>query len=110
MQLETTSTSASALVSSSHRRGDPNNPQHIVLPLSGKLVEVLVAEGDWVEESQVLAFVKQMKMELEVRSPRAGTIKWVFEMEDEEEDVVEGMLLVELEDESRGVVEVRGKL
>ena len=110
MQLETTSTSASALVSSSRRKGDPNNPQHIVLPLSGKLVEVLVAEGERVEESQVLAFVKQMKMELEVRSPRAGTIKWAFEMEDEEEDVAEGMLLVELEDESRGSVEVRGKL
>lgn len=111
MQLETTSTSASALVSSTHKLGDPSNPQHIILPLSGKLVEVLVATGDQVEEGQVLAFVKQMKMELEVRSPRSGVVKWAFEMEDDEEDVAEGVLLVELEQsQSQGSVEVRGKL
>ena len=111
MQLETTSTSAAALVSSSHRRGDPRNPQHVVLPLSGKLIEVLVSEGEHLEENQVIAFVKQMKMELEVRSPRAGTVKWAFEMEEGEEDVAEGILLVELESEQdRGHVDVRGKL
>jgi biotin carboxyl carrier protein len=109
MQLHTTSTAASALVSSSHRRGDPKNPRHVVLPLSGRLIEVLVAQGEKVADNQVLAFVKQMKMELEVRSPRAGKVKWVYEMEDDEEDVAEGMLLVELENEQSGV-EVRGKL
>ncbi|CAG7964943.1 unnamed protein product [Penicillium salamii] len=100
MQLETTTTAASALVSS-HRRGDPRNPHHIVLPLSGKLIEILVSEGDDVAKDQVLAFVKQMKMELEVRSPRSGKVKWVYEME-EEEDVAEGILLVELEGDLRG--------
>lgn len=111
MQLEATTTAASALVSSSHRRGDPNNPHHIILPLSGKLIEMLVSDGDDVIENQVLAFVKQMKMELEVRSPRKGRVKWVYEMEDEEEDVAEGMLLVELEaNNGTGNVEVRGKL
>ncbi|KAI2700486.1 hypothetical protein CBS147332_8097 [Penicillium roqueforti] len=109
MQLETTTTAASALVSSSHRRGDPKNPHHIILPLSGKLIEILVSDGQDVVENQVLAFVKQMKMELEVRSPRSGRVKWVHEMEDEEEDVAEGMLLVELEP-NNGKVEVRGKL
>lgn len=106
LQLAATNTAASALVSSSHRRGDTNNPRHVVLPLSGKLIEVLVAEGDEIAENQVVAFVKQMKMELEVRSSRAGRVKWVHEMEDEEEDVAEGMLLAELEER----VEVRGKL
>ncbi|KAL5337124.1 hypothetical protein BJX70DRAFT_251398 [Aspergillus crustosus] len=100
LKLETTNTGASALISS-HRRGDPRNPRHIVLPLSGKLVEVLVSPGDVVAENQVVAFVKQMKMELEVRSPRAGRAQWVYEME-EEEDVAEGILLVELEEELRG--------
>jgi pyruvate carboxylase len=109
MQLDTTTTAASALVSSSHRRGDPNNPRHIVLPLSGKLIEILVESGDVVAENQVLAFVKQMKMELEVRSPRAGTVGWVHEMEDEDEDVAEGMLLVELEEE-RKERQIKGKL
>ena len=109
LQIAATNTAASALVSSSHRRGDMNNPRHIVLPLSGKLIEVLVSEGEEVAENQVVAFVKQMKMELEVRSPRSGRAKWVYEMEDEEEDVAEGMLLVEL-DEDKGRVEVKGKL
>ncbi|KAL4884087.1 hypothetical protein BJY04DRAFT_205979 [Aspergillus karnatakaensis] len=101
LKLETTNTTASALVSS-QRRGDPRNPRHIVLPLSGKLVEILVSPGEVVEENQVVAFVKQMKMELEVRSPRAGRAQWVYEMEEEEEDVAEGILLVELEEELRG--------
>lgn len=110
MQLESTSTSASALVSSSHRRGDPRNPAHIVLPLSGKLVEILVSEGDQIAKNQVVAFIKQMKMELEVRSPRAGTVKWALEMEEDEEDVAEGVLLAELQEAERGPVDVRGKL
>ncbi|KAJ6107293.1 hypothetical protein N7523_008616 [Penicillium sp. IBT 18751x] len=109
MLLETTTTAASALVSSSHRRGDPNNSRHVILPLSGRLIEILVAEGDTVAENQVLAFVKQMKMELEVRSPHSGKVKWVHEMEDEEEDVAEGMLLVELDD-NKDLGHVRGKL
>ncbi|PWY91476.1 hypothetical protein BO94DRAFT_555305 [Aspergillus sclerotioniger CBS 115572] len=102
LQLAATSTAASALLSSSHRRGDLSNPQHIVLPLSGKLTEVLVSAGDTVAENQVIAFVKQMKMEVEVRSPRAGRAQWVYEMDDEEEDVAEGMLLVELTDGLQG--------
>lgn len=105
LQLNSTSTAASALVSSSHRRGDAQSPRHIVLPLSGKLIEVLVEPGQTIAENQVVAFVKQMKMELEVRSPRTGRAQWVYEMEEEEEDVAEGMLLVELEEEG-----LRGKL
>ncbi|KAL3461554.1 hypothetical protein BJX64DRAFT_153742 [Aspergillus heterothallicus] len=101
MKLETTNTSAAALVSS-HRRGDSRNPRHIVLPISGKLIEVLITPGDMIEKNQVVAFVKQMKMELEIRSPWAGRAQWVYEMEEEEEDVADGILLVELEEELRG--------
>ncbi|PHH60470.1 hypothetical protein CDD81_1645 [Ophiocordyceps australis] len=98
IQLDATSTSASALLSSSHRRGDANNSLHIVLPLSGKLIEILVTVGQDVAQNQVLAFVKQMKMELEIRSPRSGRAQWVLEMEEGGEDVAEGTLLVELEE------------
>ncbi|KIW96313.1 uncharacterized protein Z519_03382 [Cladophialophora bantiana CBS 173.52] len=100
MTLNSTTSSADA-AASTHRRGDPTKKTHIVLPMSGKLVEVLVDVGDEVRENEVIAFVKQMKMELEVRSPRAGRVKWVIEMENEEEgdDVAEGVLLVELEDD-----------
>ena len=92
------STTASAdSAASTHRRGDPSNKSHIVIPMSGKLIEVLVDEGDEVKENEVIAYVKQMKMELEIRSPKAGQIAWVIEIEnDEGDDVAEGTLLVEL--------------
>ncbi|KAI1980466.1 hypothetical protein LOZ53_000570 [Ophidiomyces ophidiicola] len=107
--ISTTSTLASSL-SSTHRLGDPNNSSHIVLPISGKLIEMLVSEGDQVGENAVIAFVKQMKMEIEVRSPRAGRVAWVLELESEDgDDVPEGVLLAELEGE-RSIVEIRGKL
>lgn len=110
MTVQSTTASAGA-TASRHRRGDPNNKTHIVLPISGKLIEVLVDEGDVVQENQVIAFVKQMKMELEIRSPRAGTVKWAVELEqDEGDDVAEGVLLVELEDDDTKGPEVRSRL
>ena len=113
MTLSATSTSASSL-SSTHKLGDPNNKGHIILPMSGKLIEMLVEEGDEVEENTVIAFVKQMKMELEVRSPRAGRVRWALELESEDgDDVPEGVLLAELETTegtSRNQGELKGKL
>lgn len=100
--LASTSASADA-TSSSHRRGDPGNKSHIILPINGKLTEVLVEEGDEVKENDVIAFVKQMKMELEIRSPRAGRVGWVIEVEGEDgDDVSEGVLLAELCDGGQG--------
>lgn len=108
--LESTNTSA-ASTASTHRRGDVNNENHVVLPMSGKLVEILVQEGDEVKEDEVIAFVKQMKMELEVRTPRAGVIAWAIELEDEEgDDVVEGVLLAELRPVDVVNSQVRSKL
>ncbi len=109
MTVNSTSQSADA-ASSSHRRGDPSNKAHIVLPMSGKLVEVLVQEGDDVQENQVIAFVKQMKMELEIRSPRSGTVGWAIELENEDgDDVAEGVLLAELTSEGQRP-EIRSRL
>ncbi|OJD19850.1 hypothetical protein AJ78_00210 [Emergomyces pasteurianus Ep9510] len=112
--LSSTSASSNSL-SSTHRRGDPTNSSHITLPMSGKLMEILVEEGDEIQENTVIAFVKQMKMELEVRSPRAGRVTWALELESEEgEDVPEGILLAEVAaidgPVSEHGVEVKGKL
>lgn len=62
----------------------PNNgaDMQIIIPFSGKLVEVAVDVGDVVGEDDVICVVQQMKMELEVRSHRAGRISWVMEDED----------------------------
>ncbi|KAL9081095.1 MAG: hypothetical protein Q9157_000300 [Trypethelium eluteriae] len=98
-RIEATSTQNSAAsISSTHRRGDPNNERHILAPMSGKLIEVLVDVEDEIEKGQVIAFVRQMKMELEVRSPRCGRITWAIQIEDQAgEDIAEGVLLAELE-------------
>jgi pyruvate carboxylase len=99
--LASTSASASA-ATSHHRRGNPSDPSHISIPFPGKLVEVLIEEGDLVKEGDVICIVQQMKMELEVRSPRSGRVAWVTEAEDGE-DVAEGMLaaIVESAQETR---------
>lgn len=88
--LASTSASASA-ATSHHQRANPSDPSHIAIPFPGKLVEVLVDEGDVVKEGDVLCVVQQMKMELEVRSPRSGRVAWVTDAEDGEE-VGEGTL------------------
>jgi pyruvate carboxylase len=98
----TTTTAAATLQSSSHRLANPSNPAHIRIPFPGKLVSVHIDEGDVVKEGDVLCVIQQMKMELEVRSPRSGRVSWVLEVEDGE-DVGEGMLaaVVEREGEAR---------
>ncbi|KAF3042684.1 hypothetical protein E8E12_007332 [Didymella heteroderae] len=58
------------------------NSTHIGIPFPGKLVEVLVDEGDAVKEGDVVCVVQQMKMELEVRSSRSGRVGWVLEVEE----------------------------
>lgn len=69
-----------------------------MVPLSGKLVEVLVDEGDVIAKDEAVCVIKQMKMEVEVRSHRAGRVSWVMEVEDGE-DVAEGMLAAVVEEE-----------
>jgi oxaloacetate decarboxylase alpha subunit len=50
----------------------------VVAPLGGNIFKVLVSPGDTVEEGDVLIILEAMKMETEVRAPKAGTIGEVF--------------------------------
>jgi pyruvate carboxylase len=93
--MNLTSTTQTSVASSRHRHADPTNHSHIGLPFPGQFVDMYVDEGDHVTEGELLCVVRQMKMELEVRAPRAGSIKWVCEAE-EGEQVNEGLLLCEL--------------
>ncbi|KAI5196579.1 hypothetical protein E4T39_07732 [Aureobasidium subglaciale] len=91
-KITLSSTSATAAATKSQqRRGDPSNSSHIIIPFPGKLVEVLVEEGDVVQQDDVICVIQQMKMELEVRSPRSGVVAWITELDDGE-DVADGML------------------
>ena len=54
---------------------EPQGRQNVSVPMPGKVIAVLVAEGDAVEKGQGLVIVEAMKMENEVRSPISGAVK-----------------------------------
>jgi len=49
-------------------------PQRVEAPMPGKVVRVLVKRGQEVQEGQGLVVVEAMKMENELRSPKAGIV------------------------------------
>ena len=69
--------------------------QKISVPMPGKVIAVLVAEGDQVEKGQGLVIVEAMKMENEVRAAVAGKVKEIRVAPGQA--VESGELLVELE-------------
>jgi biotin carboxyl carrier protein len=48
---------------------------HVATPMPGKVVKILVKEGERVTQKQPLVIVESMKMENEIKSPANGTIK-----------------------------------
>jgi biotin carboxyl carrier protein len=46
----------------------------IIAPMPGKIVRVLVEEGAQVEAGEAIVVVEAMKMQNEMKSPRAGTV------------------------------------
>jgi len=56
-------------------------PQRIDAPMPGKVVRVLVKPGDEVQEGQGLVVVEAMKMENELKSPKAGKISELHAVE-----------------------------
>jgi acetyl/propionyl-CoA carboxylase alpha subunit len=49
----------------------------VKVPMPGKVVRILVAEGDPVEAGQGLAVVEAMKMQNEMKAPRTGVIRTI---------------------------------
>jgi biotin carboxyl carrier protein len=60
---------------------EAEGPQEIVAPMPGKIVRVLVTEGQEVERDQGLLVIEAMKMQNELRAPRAGRVECVNMME-----------------------------
>ncbi len=56
-------------------RRAPAGPARVAAPMPGKLVKILVEPGQEVAAGQGLVVVEAMKMENELRSPRAGRVR-----------------------------------
>lgn len=50
-------------------------PQQLIASMPGKIVRVLAAQGEAITAGQGIAVIEAMKMQNEIKSPRAGTLK-----------------------------------
>ena len=53
-------------------------PQEIVAPMPGKIVKVLVSENQEIVRGQGLLVIEAMKMQNEIRAPRAGRVERIY--------------------------------
>jgi biotin carboxyl carrier protein len=58
-------------------KGGLDGPAQVLSVMPGKVVRVLVGEGDAVESGQGLIVVEAMKMENEIGSPKAGSVQTI---------------------------------
>ena len=65
--------------------------------MPGKIIQMLVAEGDQVEEGDVICILEAMKMENELKAPRSGTVKRLYVQTGQ--DVEMGAVLAEIDQE-----------
>ena len=63
--------------------------------MPGKIIRVLVAEGDAVTEGDVVCLLEAMKMENELKAPQAGIVKKLYMQRGQ--DVEMGAVLAEIE-------------
>jgi biotin carboxyl carrier protein len=60
------------------RAADDQGPKKLTAPMPGKVVRVLVREGDEVNPGSGVAVVEAMKMQNEIKSPKKGTIQKIL--------------------------------
>ncbi len=69
----------------------------IAAPMNGRVIDILVKEGDKVEKGQIVAMLEAMKMEHEIPARIAGTVTSVGAKKDDQ--VASKAMLVEIEAE-----------
>src|SRR5580692_12915478 len=60
------------------RAADDHGPKKLTAPMPGKIVRVLVSQGDEVEAGSGVVVVEAMKMQNEIKSPKKGTIQKIL--------------------------------
>ena len=72
----------SAPLEARRRKPRERGPQEIVAPMPGNIVKVLVSENQEVVRNQELLVIEAMKMQNEIRAPRAGRVERIYAKED----------------------------
>lgn len=78
-----------------HGAVEAEGRQQITAPMPGKVVRLLVKQGDSVEAGQGLLVVEAMKMQNEIRSPKSGKIEKLLAKEGQPVNAGEVLLWVE---------------
>lgn len=80
----------------SREKGSHSDEGKVILsPMPGKVVKILVAEGDQVEAGQTLIIISAMKMESEFKARVSGVIKHVSVIEGETVDANRELIVIE---------------
>ena len=74
---------------------DEDNPYEIGANIPGMLVKLLVKKGDTITENQPIAVLEAMKMETNVLSPVAGTVKDILVSENQQVEAGELIAVIE---------------
>jgi biotin carboxyl carrier protein len=60
------------------RAVDDHGPKKLTAPMPGKIVRLLVSQGDAIEAGAGVLVVEAMKMQNEIKSPKKGTIQKIL--------------------------------
>lgn len=68
--------------------------QRVLAPMPGRVIRILVKNGDKVEAGQGIAVVEAMKMQNEVRSPKSGVIERLLVSENQTVAAGEALIII----------------
>jgi biotin carboxyl carrier protein len=74
---------------------DASGPRKLVSPMPGKVVRVLVQEGEEVEAGQGVVVVEAMKMQNEIKSPKKGVVQQILAADGAAVNAGEALVIVE---------------
>ena len=77
------------------KRPKPSHPGDVASPMPGRVVKVLVSQGDGVKEGDPVLVVEAMKMESRIPSPIAGTVRQILVREGEDVKTDETLMQIE---------------
>jgi biotin carboxyl carrier protein len=77
------------------RAAEDHGPRKIVASMPGKVVRLLVREGDEIEAGAGVAVVEAMKMQNEIKSPKKGTIQRILVSEGSAVNAGDVLIVVE---------------